>query len=187
MIYPVYLYGTPVLRKQAREIEAGYDGLDRLISDMQETMKSADGVGLAAPQIGKSIRLVVIDTTGIDETDEELANFKIVLINPEIMEESGEEWLFNEGCLSIPEVRENILRKPRIRLRYYDRELNGHDEYFEGIPARVIQHEVDHLKGVLFTDHLPPLKRKMLNGKLRNISGGKTELSYPVVLPGGKS
>lgn len=184
MIYPVYVYGSPVLRKKAKEIVQDYEGLNQLIDDMFMTMYEADGIGFAAPQIGKSVRLIVIDGTRVeDEDNQTLKDFKKVIINPEILEEEGEEWLFNEGCLSIPNIREDISRKPRIRLQYFDEKFNFHDEYFDGIKARVIQHELDHLNGILFVDKIPAIKKKLINGKLNDISKGKTEVSYKIIHP----
>jgi peptide deformylase len=184
MVYPIYVYGMPVLRKKAVEIDSKYEGLDQLIADMYETLYHADGVGLAAPQIGKSIRLIVIDATHSDNEKElELKDFKTVLINPYIIEEEGDAWEFNEGCLSLPEIREDVTRKPKIRLQYYDRDFNFHDESFDGTKARIIQHEVDHLNGVLFIDKISPLKRRLLNGKLKNIARGQAEVKYKMIFP----
>jgi peptide deformylase len=184
MVYPIYVYGWPILRKKAAEIDPGFEGLDQLIQKMYETLYHADGVGLAAPQIGKSIRLIVIDATRPDkDKDKELKDFKTVLINPYIIEEEGTEWEFNEGCLSLPDIREDILRKPKIRLRYSDTDFKTHDEYFDGVKARIIQHEVDHLNGVLFIDRISPLKRRLLNGKLKNISKGTIEQKYKMIFP----
>jgi len=184
MVYPIYVYGMPVLRKKAGDIGPEYEGLDQVISDMYETLYQADGVGLAAPQIGKSIRVIVIDATRPEkDKDSELKDFKIVLINPYIVEEEGPEWEFNEGCLSLPDLREDVMRKPKIRLRYFDRGFKFHDEYFDGVKARIIQHEVDHLNGVLFIDKISPLRRRLLNGKLKNISKGNIEQKYKMVFP----
>lgn len=184
MIYPIYVYGWPVLRKKAADIDSDFEGLDQLIQDMYETLYHADGVGLAAPQIGKSIRLIVIDATRPDkEKESELLDFKTVLINPYIIAEEGTEWEFNEGCLSLPDIREDILRKPKIRLRYFDADFKPHNEYFDGVKARIIQHEVDHLNGALFIDKISPLKRRLLNGKLKNISKGAIEQKYKMIFP----
>ena len=151
---------------------------------MFETMTNANGIGLAAPQIGKSIRMFVLDTSPLE--DEEVAEFKQVFINPEIIEETGEKWLFEEGCLSIPEVRENIERKAKVRISYYDENWVEKEEEFDGIIARIIQHEFDHIEGILFTDHLTPLKRRLLKGKLGNISKGKVETTYRILAPMAK-
>jgi peptide deformylase len=184
MVYPIYVYGMPVLRKKAGDIDSKFEGLDQLITDMYETLYQADGVGLAAPQIGKSIRVIVIDATHSDKEKElELKDFKTVLINPYIVEEEGTGWEFNEGCLSLPEIKEDVTRKPKIRLQYYDREFNFHDEYFNGTKARIIQHEVDHLNGVLFIDKISPLRRRLLNARLKNISKGNIELKYKMIFP----
>jgi len=184
MIYPIHVYGMPVLRKKAADIDSKFDGLHQLIEDMYETLYHADGVGLAAPQIGKSIRVIVIDATHSDNEKElELKDFKTVLINPYVTEEDGVAWEFNEGCLSLPDIREDVTRKPKIRLQYFDRDFNFHDEYFEGTKARIIQHEVDHLNGVLFIDKISPLKRRLLNSKLKSITKGKTEVKYKMIFP----
>ena len=190
MIYPIYVYGMPVLRKVARDIDPDYEGLGQLIEDMYETMYQSDGVGLAAPQVGKSIRLIVIDgSRGGEEIGEEdnemseLRDFKKVLINGRIIEESGEEWEFNEGCLSIPAVREDVKRKPEILLQYLDENFESHEERFDGVMARVIQHEMDHINGILFTDRISPLRKRLLNGKLKAISKGQTEAAYPIRFP----
>ncbi|MFN3875052.1 MAG: peptide deformylase [Flavobacteriales bacterium] len=185
MILPIRAYGDPVLKKVAKDIEPGHPGLEQLIADMFETMYAANGVGLAAPQVGHSIRLVVVDASpfATDEdgqaTDEaHLKDFKRVFINPYIVEEEGEEWPFEEGCLSIPGIRENVSRQPRIVLQYRDERFAEREEEFAGMAARVIQHEHDHLDGVLFIDHLPALRRRLLQGRLRDISRGKTDAQY---------
>lgn len=183
MILPIVAYGNPVLNKKADPISPDYPGLKELISNMFETMYSAQGVGLAAPQIGKSIRLFVIDASPFadDEEDEEaqaLKDFKEVFINAQIEEESGEEWGFEEGCLSIPTLREEVYREETIRIRYFDGQFKEHVREFSGYAARIIQHEYDHIEGKLFTDRLSPLKRKMLRGKLTDISKGKVDVNY---------
>jgi len=184
MTYPIYVYGMPVLRKKAEDIDRDDEELNQLIDDMYETLYQADGIGLAAPQIGKSVRLIVVDGTIIEnEDDPNLKDFKKEFINPYIIEEEGEEWEFNEGCLSLPNIREDIKRKSRIRLQYYDQDFHFYDEYLDGIRARILQHEVDHLNGILFTDRLQPLKKRLLNGKLKDISKGKTEVNYKIVFP----
>jgi peptide deformylase len=184
MIYPVYVYGMPVLRKTAREIEEDHEGLAQLIEDMFETMYLSDGVGLAAPQIGLSLRLIVIDASAMeDEEHPELQGFRKVLINPEIIEEEGEEWMFSEGCLSLPTIREDVLRKSVIRVQYYDQDFTFRDERYDGIKARIIQHECDHLKGILFTDKVSPLKKRLLKNKLADISKGKVEVKYKIIHP----
>jgi peptide deformylase len=186
MIYPIYVYGMPVLRKVAQEIDEDYEGLEQLIADMFETMYQADGVGLAAPQIGKSIRLVVIDGNREDDEEaeeSELQDFKKILINPRILSEEGEEWEFNEGCLSIPNIREDVKRRPSIRLEYLDEHFNFHDEEFTGMKARVLQHELDHVNGILFTDRISPLRKRLLAPRLKAISKGHTEAKYKIRYP----
>ncbi len=190
MVLPIRAYGDPVLKKVAADIEPGHPGLEQLIKDMFETMYAANGVGLAAPQIGQSIRLFVVDASPFAEDEEgkptedaHLKDFKKVFINPYIVEEEGEEWAFEEGCLSIPGIREEVERQPRIVLQYQDEKFRDHEEEFDGYAARVIQHEHDHLDGILFTDHLTPLRKRMLKGKLRDISMGKTDAKYNMRFP----
>jgi len=184
MILPVYVYGMPVLRKKSKEIEPDFEDLHQLIDDMFETMYHADGVGLAAPQIGKSLRLIVIDASEIeDENDPSLKDFKMVLINPRILEEEGERWEFNEGCLSLPNIREEVYRKPNIVVEYYDRDFNLHEEEFDGVKARIIQHEYDHLEGILFIDKVAPIRKRLLQSKLKAISKGQGEINYKIVHP----
>ncbi len=192
MILPIVAYGDPVLKKEAEEIEQDYAGLKQLIDDMFETMYEASGVGLAAPQVGRSIRLFIVDASPFaekdeDEDDDPLAEgcegFKKVFINPIIEEESGEPWGFQEGCLSIPKIREEVMRKPKIRITYYDENWNFHDEVYEGYNARVIQHEYDHIEGVLFTDHLSVLKKRLLQKRLANISQGIVNVAYRMKFP----
>ena len=181
MIYPIVVYGDPVLKKRAKDIEKGSIDVEKLAEDMFETMYEAAGVGLAAPQIGKSIRMFVID--GEPMEDEELVGFKKIFINPEIIEEEGEEWAFEEGCLSIPNIREEVFRQEKLRIRYLDENWEEHEEEYDGIKARIIQHEYDHIEGVLFTDHLPALKKRLLKGKLQNISKGKVTAEYRIAIP----
>ena len=184
MIYPIYVYGMPVLRKRATEIAGDYANLGQLIADMFETMYFSEGVGLAAPQIGLSIRLVVIDAAPLeDEDDPGLKDFKKVLINPEIVEEEGGEWTASEGCLSLPNIREDVTRKHRIRVAYRDEDFNPVEEIFEDVRARIVHHEIDHLNGVLITDRIAPLKKRILNGRLTDISKGKVEVDYKIVHP----
>jgi len=190
MILPIRAYGDPVLKKMAQDIEPGHPGLKQLIADMFETMYAASGVGLAAPQIGQSIRLFIVDASPFAEDedgqpteDAHLKDFKKVFINPYIVEEEGEEWPFEEGCLSIPNIREAVMRQPKIVLQYQDEKFKEHEETFEGFAARVIQHEHDHLDGILFTDHLTPLRRRLLQGKLRDITAGRTEAKYKMRFP----
>ncbi|HRH70769.1 MAG: peptide deformylase [Flavobacteriales bacterium] len=190
MILPIRAYGDPVLKKMAQDIEPGHTGLKQLIADMFETMYAANGVGLAAPQIGQSVRLFIVDASPFAEDedgkptkDTHLKDFKKVFINPYIVEEEGEEWPFEEGCLSIPNIREEVFRKPKIVLQYQDEKFREFEEEFDGFAARVIQHEHDHLDGILFTDHLPPLRRRLLNGKLRDITRGNTDAKYKMRFP----
>ena len=186
MIYPIVVYGHTVLRKVAEEIDKDYPGLDQLIPDLFETMYYSEGLGLAAPQIGKSIRIFVIDGTPIAEDEPSLADFKKVFINAHIIEKSGEQVLMNEGCLSIPNLREEVLREGNIRITYYDEKWEYHDEVYDGFKARVIQHEYDHLDGIMFTDKVSPLRRRLLKSKLTAISKGRFEAEYKTILPGQK-
>lgn len=180
MILPIYTYGNAVLRKEAEEINNSYPNLPALIDNMFETMHYAEGVGLAAPQIGLSIRLLVIDLAALHEDDPELAKFKIAMINPVMLEMSEEEVEANEGCLSIPGISEKVFRSEWIKIQYSDADFKTHTEEFEGFKARVIQHEYDHLEGSLFTDHVNPLRRQMIKSKLNGIAKGKTTCDYKV-------
>lgn len=192
MILPILAYGDPILKKECDEIEKDYPKLNNLIADMFETMYRAKGVGLAAPQIGKNIRLFIVDGSPFAEKEEGeeddplaegIEDFKKVFINPIIEEENGKEWPFQEGCLSIPKIRENVSRKPDIVVSYYDENWVLHEEKFSGYAARIIQHEYDHIEGVLFTDYLSPLKRKLLKKKLNNITNGLIEIEYKMSFP----
>ena len=184
MILPIIGYGATVLKIKAKEISVDYPELNKLISDMYETMYDASGVGLAAPQIGKSIRLFVIDTSPFDTDDfEQNSGFEVksvkkTFINPIMIDEFGENGSFEEGCLSIPNIREHINRKSDITIRYQDENFTDHQETFSGILARVIQHEYDHLEGTLFTDKISPFKKKLIKGKLNNIMIGKVSVDY---------
>lgn len=178
MLLPVYAYGHPVLKKKGENIDDTYTDLEILITDMWDTMYYANGVGLAAPQIGKSIRLFLVDSTQMMEKGHESEGIKQVFINAEILEESGEEWPFEEGCLSIPEIRGDVMRKPKIKIKFQDENFIWHENEYEGITARVIQHEYDHIEGILFTELLKPLKKKRLFKKLENIKKGKIKPSY---------
>lgn len=190
MIYPIVAYGDPVLRKKAQNISKDYTGLSALIDDMFETMYGASGIGLAAPQIGKSIRIFIVDATPFED-DEDLSEadrkmlgqFKKVFINAEIIEERGDEWVFNEGCLSIPDIREDVFRKDEITIKYLDADFQEHTEVYSGIAARIIQHEYDHIEGILFTDHLSALKKRMIKGKLTQISKGLIHADYRMKYP----
>jgi peptide deformylase len=181
MILPIYAYGYPVLRKKAIEIDSDYPQLAGLIADMFETMYNASGVGLAAPQIGLGIRLFVVDAEPMDE--EKLAGFKKVFINAQLLEQEGDPWSYSEGCLSVPGLHEEIWREPKIKLRYLDENWVQHEEEFEGLPARVIQHEYDHIEGVLFTDRVSGLKKRLLKGKLTDIAKGNCEHAYRMKFP----
>lgn len=183
MILPIIAYGDPVLKKLAEEIEKDYPNLKELIEDMFETMYGAKGVGIAAPQVNKSVRIFIVDASPFKEDDEELDGFKKIFINPIIVEEEGQEWIFNEGCLSIPGIREDVKRKPRIVIEYFDENFELHEETYEGLSARIIQHEYDHLEGTLFTDRINPLKRRLLKSKLNDIAKGKIEINYKMKFP----
>lgn len=190
MILPIVAYGDPVLKKKAKDISKDYPNLDTLLENMFETMYNAYGVGLAAPQIGLPIRIFLVDTTPFSEDEqlsteesEQLKGFKRVFINATILEEEGDEWAFNEGCLSIPDVREDVFRQPVITVEYYDENFKKHTEKFDGLIARVIQHEYDHIEGVLFTDKLSSLKKRLIKGRLNNISKGKINVDYRMRFP----
>jgi peptide deformylase len=186
MKLPVIAYGDPVLRKAAQDIHPDYPQLKELISNMFETMYGARGVGLAAPQIGQSIRLFVIDATPYAEDDAALSNFKKVFINAHIVEETGNKWDFNEGCLSIPDIREDISRQDTVTLSYYDENWQHHQETFSGLAARIIQHEYDHIEGKLFTDKLSPLRKAMLKSRLDAITKGNVKVDYKMKFPAQK-
>lgn len=193
MILPIVAYGDPVLRKVGKEIDADYPELEKLISNMWDTMNNAQGVGIAAPQIGKAIRLFVIDASpfGDDEDLSEvdrnaLKNFKHVFINAKIIEESGDEWSFNEGCLSIPDVREDVFRQENVTIEYLDESFEKHTLSLSGLAARVFQHEYDHIEGILFTDKLSSLKKRLIKKKLENISKGKIDADYRMRFPNAK-
>ena len=193
MILPIVAYGDPVLRKVGKEIDKEYPQLEKLIADMKETMYNASGVGLAAPQIGKDIRLFLIDASPFAD-DEELSEddrkvlegFNRVFINAKIIKEEGDEWAFNEGCLSIPSINEDVFRKETITIEYQDENFEKHTEVLSGLPARVFQHEYDHIEGVLFTDKLSSLKKRLIKKKLENISKGKVNAGYRMRFPNAK-
>lgn len=176
MILPVYAYGHPTLRKKGETIDAHYPNLDQLIANMYETMYASNGIGLAAPQVGFSIRLFIVDGSPIE--DIEPINFKQTFINPVILNEWGEEWKYEEGCLSIPTIRENVSRQPELTIKYFDENFVEHEESYKGMAARIIQHEYDHIEGKLFIDHISPLKRNLLKSKLNNISLGNVRHDY---------
>jgi peptide deformylase len=188
MILPIIAFGDPVLKKKAVDITKDYPNLSVLIANMFDTMNNAKGVGIAAPQIGVSIRLFIIDAAPyLDEDDEEdlegLKNFKKIFINAQILEEKGENWKFNEGCLSIPSIREDVERQPEIRIRYLDEKFVKHEETFNGVRARIIQHEYDHTEGILFTDKINPLRKRLLKRKLSDISKGIVDVKYKMKFP----
>ena len=183
MILPIVAYGDPVLKRVGEEIDKDYPNLKELIANMEETMEHASGVGLAAPQIGKAIRLFIIDSTYMMDEGEEDKGVKETFINAEILEETGEEWAFEEGCLSIPDIREDVYRKDTIKIKYFDANWKEQIKTFDGLTARVIQHEYDHIQGVLFVDYLKPLKKKLLQKRLRNISEGKIKVKYRMKFP----
>ena len=178
MILPIVGYGSPILRQQAAEIDETYPELDALINDMYETMHSADGIGLAAPQIGRSIALFVIDLSPLADDEPELADFKRAFINPIIVEEIGEQVPYNEGCLSVPDIHEDVMRAPIVKLEYYNTNWELVEEQFEGLPARVIQHEYDHLEGVIFTDRVSGFKKRLIKGRLNSITKGEVNSRY---------
>jgi len=183
MILPVYVYGSPILRRVSVDVDKDYEGLQTFMDDLWETMYKSDGIGLAAPQIGKSIRMFVIDASPLVEDDPEMINFKKIFINAKITERTDDQWASTEGCLSIPNIREEVYRPTKVRIEYYDENWVFHDEYFDGIPARIIQHEYDHLEGLLFIDKISPLRRRLIMGKLTAISKGKVDVSYKIKIP----
>ena len=190
MVLPIVVYGDPVLRKKCEDITKEYPNLPQIIKDMYETMYEANGVGIAAPQVGKAIRVFLVDASPFAEVDEDeepeftkeemeqMNGFKKTFINARMIEEVGEEWKFSEGCLSIPKIREDVLRKPTITIEYYDEQFKKHTETYDGVIARVIQHEYDHIEGILFTDKINPFKRKLISGKLTDITKGKFRADY---------
>ncbi len=183
MVLPIIAYGHPVLRKVAVDINEDYPNLQQLIDDMYETMYTTSGVGLAAPQVNRSIRLLVMDATPYAGEYPNAKDFKRVMINPEIIEEEGENSMFNEGCLSIPEIREDVERKPTIRINYYDENWKFHDEKLTSVMARIIQHEYDHLEGILFVDRVSNMRKMLLKRKLSDISKGNIDVKYKMIFP----
>ncbi len=190
MVLPIIAYGDPVLRKVGKNIKKDYPNLQELIVNMKETMKNAKGVGLAAPQVGKAIRLFIVDTSPFSEDDELditerelLKNYNKVFINAKIIQEEGDDWAFNEGCLSIPNINEDVFRKETLTIEYLDENFEKQKESVNGLIARVVQHEYDHIEGVLFTDKLSSLKRRLLKKKLENISKGKVDVDYRMKFP----
>ncbi len=180
MILPIYTFGNSVLRKIAEPIDQDYPGLKDLIKNMYDTMVHAEGVGLAAPQVGIPIRLIVIDLAPLKEDNPELGDFKVTMINPELLEESENEVEYDEGCLSIPGINETVSRPEAIKISYLDENFNEHMEVYDGYKARVVQHEYDHLEGHLFTDKIKPLRRQLIKGKLTNIVKGKASCKYKI-------
>lgn len=178
MLLPIYAYGHPVLRKRAEEITPDYPELDKLIADMWETMYHAEGVGLAAPQVGRSVRIFTIDTIQLEEKGKDVVGFKKVFINAQKVEEKGKKWAYEEGCLSIPDIRGDVDRLDTLTIRYLDENFVEHTETFDGINARVIQHEYDHIEGILFLEYLKPVKKAMIRGRLENIRKGKVKVDY---------
>lgn len=181
MILPIYAFGSPVLRKKCDPIKQDHPGLSDIIANMYETMYASNGIGLAAPQVGLPIRVFIVDGSPIEDIKPE--GFKQTFINPQIIEEWGEPWKYEEGCLSIPTIRENVSRKPELKIRYYDEEFKLHEKKFDGMAARIIQHEYDHIEGKLFVDYITPLKKNLLKGKLNNISMGRVEHDYKMKFP----
>ncbi|MDR1984395.1 MAG: peptide deformylase [Prevotellaceae bacterium] len=182
MVLPIYVYGSPVLKKTADEIDKTYPDLQTLIADMFETMAYANGIGLAAPQVGKSIRLFVLDASAFADENPELKNCRKVFINPIISELAGEKVGYNEGCLSFPKLHEDVYRESRVRVEYFDDNFEKHDEWFDGIVARIIQHEYDHLEGKLFVERLSTIRRKLIASKLKRITKGDFSSSYKTKL-----
>lgn len=184
MILPIVAYGHPTLRKVSVDIDKDYPDLQKLIEDMFETMRETNGVGLAAPQINKNIRLLVLDAEPFaDEFELNKDEAELVMLNMKITEEFGEDWTFNEGCLSVPEVREDVVRKSKIRVEFYDKEWKKHEKEFDGILARIIQHEYDHIEGKIFTDRISPLRKMMIKKQLTNISKGNISPKYKMIFP----
>lgn len=190
MILPIVAYGAPVLKKKCKEISSDHPDLKELIQNMYETMYAADGIGLAAPQIGFPIRLFIVDTSPFHEDDSfteeeqnELGAFKHVFINAKIINEEGDDWAFNEGCLSIPYIREDVFRKPEVTIEFLDEEFKKQTKTFDGIIARVVQHEHDHIEGILFTDRISSFKKRLIKTKLENISKGNIEIEYKMKFP----
>lgn len=183
MIYPITVYGDPILRKVTTDINPNYEGLEKLADDMFETMHNAEGVGLAAPQIGLTSRIFVVDLSPLGDEEPLLKDFRKAFVNPHIIEKGGEKVLMDEGCLSIPGLREDVLRLSTIRIKYFDINWKEYDEVYTGFTARVLQHEYDHLDGIMFVDYCSPLKKRLLKGKLADISKGNVTTSYRIKVP----
>lgn len=183
MLLPIVIYGHPTLRKIAEDIPSDFPDLQKFLNNLWQTMDEADGVGLAAPQVGKSIRIFVVDANCFTETNPECAGFRKAFINAHILEHSDDGIRRNEGCLSVPGIHEDVTRPDKIRIAYQDENGTQQEETYEGIKAWIIQHEYDHLEGIIFTDHLSALKKRLLKGKLSGISQGKFKADYRVILP----
>lgn len=183
MKYAISVYGDTVLRKKAEPIDKDYPGLAEILENMWETMYSSEGVGLAAPQVGLSIRLFIVDASSGADEEPELADFKKTFINPKIIRLSGEEWVMNEGCLSLPELREDVTRPDEVTINYFDENFTEHTEIFKGYAGRIIQHEYDHLEGIMFVDHLSSLRKRLLKNRLLNIAYGKVLPKYKIKIP----
>jgi len=183
MILPIVAYGHSTLRKMSVDIDKEYPGLDQLLEDMFETMYATNGVGLAAPQINKNIRLFVLDAGPFTEDYPEAVGGKKVFINVHILEEEGEEWSFEEGCLSVPDIHEAVMRKPRIKVRYFDENWVQHEEWVEGVMARIMQHEYDHIDGKIFVERLSSMRKMLLKRKLNDISTGNISVKYRMIFP----
>ncbi len=191
MILPIVAYGTPVLREVAKDITPGYPNLEKLLADMWETLYASNGVGLAAPQVNKNIRLFVVDSIQLFANQEEEdkgkypdePGFKKVFINAKVKELNGEPWNYNEGCLSIPKIREDVMRPATVNIHYADENFNYHTDTFNGLTARIIQHEYDHIEGKLFIDYIKPFRKKLLQGKLADITKGKIKVDYKMIFP----
>lgn len=186
MVLPITAYGHATLRKETKEIDKNYPELQKLIEDMFETMYASSGVGLAAPQVNLPIRLFVLDASPFQDEIPEAAGFKRALINPIIEEELGEDWAFNEGCLSIPDVREDVIRKSKIKISYYDENWEFHEEIVDNVMARIMQHEYDHLEGILFVDRVSSMRKILLKRKLQDISRGEIDINYRMIFPNKK-
>jgi peptide deformylase len=183
MIYPITVYGDPVLRKITTDIDQNFEGLEKLVEDMFETMHNAEGVGLAAPQVGLTVRVFVVDLSPLGDEQPLLKGFRKAFINPHIIEKDGDKVLMDEGCLSLPGLREDVLRYNTIRIRYFDVNWQEHDEVYTGFAARVLQHEYDHLDGIMFIDYCSPFKKRILKGKLSDIAKGQVSTSYRIKVP----
>ncbi|MPM20967.1 Peptide deformylase [bioreactor metagenome] len=183
MLLPIVAYGHPTLRKKSEDISPDYPDLEKFLADLTETMYVADGVGLAAPQVNRNIRIFVIDCNPFKERYPEAENVKGVFINPQILEQTGEEWMYNEGCLSVPGIHEDVSRKKTIKIRYTDENWVEQTKTYTGIVARVIQHEYDHLEGVVFTDRLSSMRKLLLKGRLTDITKGDVDVDYKMIFP----